>query len=187
MKTIRITELCHNIISKYIDSGMTVVDATVGNGHDTLFLSNTVGDSGKVFGFDIQEDAIKATKKLLDENSCSNTTLFNCSHCKIKEKLFENEINEIDFAIFNFGFLPKGDKNITTKTETSLLAVKNSIDILKSTGVLSLMLYTGHDEGKIEAKAIEDYIISHPKLKTFKISLPAINTAPYLLVAQKTL
>lgn len=55
----------HEIIKQALVSGDTVIDATVGNGNDTVVLAKAVGSMGKVYGFDIQEEAIDKTKEKL--------------------------------------------------------------------------------------------------------------------------
>lgn len=147
------TELAMNITLQYIKPDDIVVDATAGNGHDTLTLANAVGQNGKVFAFDIQNKALENTKALLEQHGVlSRVQLINDSHENLEKYL--NIEKEIFAIIFNLGYLPSGDKEITSKQETSILAVKAALNIVKCGGVICLVLYSGHDEGKREKEAI---------------------------------
>ena len=96
----------------------------MGKGKDTLYLSSI---ANKVYSFDIQDEAINQTKKLLEKNNVTNVTLIKDSHENIKEYVKEY----VTGVIFNLGYLPDGDKTVTTKTETSLKAINESLTILK--------------------------------------------------------
>lgn len=126
------------------------IDMTVGNGLDTLFLAK---NSKFVFGFDIQEKALDNTKKLLEENNLSNYKLFLCSHEFVKEHVLEKP----KLIIFNLGYLPGGNKCITTKTSSTMKALINSLDILEDDGRILIVCYS-HEEGKKESKSIIDYL-----------------------------
>lgn len=107
-------DFSHELLSQVVSYGDTVVDCTVGNGHDTLFLANLVGTDGTVYGFDIQPQAIENTKALLRKTppSAKNIFLYNISHSKVDEILPYQTM--ISAAIFNLGYLPGGDKTIVT-------------------------------------------------------------------------
>ena len=152
------------------------VDMTVGNGYDTLFLA---GISKKVFGFDIQNIAIENTSKLLKENNAYNYELFNVSHDKINGVLKKYKRN-IKLILFNLGYLPCGDKSITTKHESTLKAVINSLDMLDGNGFILIVFYP-HPEGKLEAKVVLDYLKQNNI--GYKEYRNTINEeAPYLVV-----
>ena len=145
----------NQIIENNVKSNDIVVDMTVGNGNDTLFLSKIV-NKGFVYGFDIQKDAINNTKKLLDKNNIINYKLFNESHDNIDITL-KNYIGKISLILFNLGYLPNGNKNITTKKETTLNALKKSINMLNNKGIILIVIYS-HKEGKEEEKEIKKYL-----------------------------
>lgn len=162
-----------------VTSNDYVVDMTVGNGNDTLFLANI---SKKVFGFDIQDIAIKNTTKLLEENNVDNYELFNISHDKIDIVLNKYK-NNIKLILFNLGYLPCGDKFITTNHETTLNAIKNGFDMLKNDGLILVVFYP-HPEGKLEAKVVLDYLNNYNL--NYKIYKNTPNEdAPYLVVISK--
>lgn len=171
-----ILNMVKKICSENITKNDYVVDMTVGNGNDTLFLSNI---SKKVFGFDIQDVAIENTKKILRENNVYNYELFNISHEKINDVLKEYEKN-IKIILFNLGYLPYGDKSITTNHKTTLNAVKNSFSMLSSNGLILIVFYP-HPEGKIEAQVVLEYLNKNKLKYTIYKNTPNMN-APYLIV-----
>lgn len=144
-----------NFILQHLKEGDTAADFTMGNGYDTLFLSKTVGEKGRVFAFDIQPSALESTQKRLSENGApENYTLICDSHHKAKDY-----INcKIKAGMFNLGYLPGGDKSVTTKRETTLEAVQAAIDLLAPDGILLIAVYPGHEEGEIEGELINDML-----------------------------
>ncbi|MDD2469916.1 MAG: class I SAM-dependent methyltransferase [Bacilli bacterium] len=133
-----------------------VIDATIGNGNDTLFLCDLV-DKGHVYGFDIQAEAITRTKKLLDDNNKQNYTLYKESHDKMLEILPHLE-KRVSVILFNLGYLPKGDKTITTSYKTSVKAIEHSLKLLNNEGICLIVIYPGHKEGKKEDIQINKYL-----------------------------
>ena len=134
----------------YIKENSVAVDCTCGNGHDTLWLSN---NCKKVYAFDIQPLAIEATSRLLDENGIKNAILINDSHTNINKYIEERP----DVIVFNLGFLPGGDKGITTKKDSSMEALKAALELLAVDGILSITMYPGHEEGALEQKMILEW------------------------------
>src|SRR5699024_8717751 len=157
----------HEVLKDTIISGDHVIDATVGNGNDTLLLAQLVGPLGKVYGFDIQNEAIKATgDKLLLTGQRPQVKLINDGHENIDQYLEEDE--KISAVTFNLGYLPKGDKSITTKPKTTLTAIKKSLNYLRRQGVLSIMVYSGH-EGGLEEKEEVDSLVTTLPLKRYNL------------------
>lgn len=172
-----------NMVKKICNENITnndyVVDMTIGNGNDTLFLANI---SKKVFGFDIQDVAIKNTQELLIENNVVNYELFNVSHDKINIVLSKYK-DRIKLILFNLGYLPCGNKNITTNHKTTLDAVKNSFSMLSYDGLILIVFYP-HPEGKLEAEYVIKYLNENNKY--YKIYRNTSNEeAPYLVVISK--
>lgn len=174
-----VLNMAKKICVENVTSNDYVVDMTVGNGNDTLFLANI---SKKVFGFDIQDIAIKNTTKLLEENNVDNYELFNISHDKIDIVLNKYK-NNIKLILFNLGYLPCGDKFITTNHETTLNAIKNGFDMLKNDGLILVVFYP-HPEGKLEAKVVLDYLNNYNLNYTIYKNTPN-EDAPYLVVISK--
>lgn len=143
----------HSLLKRTIINGDYVIDATVGNGGDTVLLAKLVGKKGHVFGFDIQSQAIKTTKeKLILTSLLEQVTLYNEGHENLD--LFIPKTSEIAAAVFNLGYLPKGDKQIITKGETTIQAVKSILPRLRKGGLLILTVYSGHPGGDLEKEAI---------------------------------
>lgn len=144
-----------SFILAHLKEGDVAADFTMGNGYDTLFLSQTVGASGKVFAFDIQESALASTKERLEKNNAPlNYTLIHDSHHNAKKYID----TPIKAGMFNLGYLPGGDKSITTKRETTLLAVETAISLLDSDGILLIAVYPGHKEGEIEGELVGELL-----------------------------
>jgi hypothetical protein len=121
------------------------IDMTVGNGHDTLVLAKLLPD-GYVFGFDIQKKAIEATQARVPQ-----AHLFHCSHTELKKIPLPTPPRLI---VYNLGYLPGGDKSITTQVETTLQSLSKALALLDLGGALSITCYPGHEEGKREEEAV---------------------------------
>src|SRR5690625_6363206 len=118
-----ILNYAHYLIQQSVTKGETVIDATCGNGNDTLFLSRLVGDEGHVLAFDIQDKAIDNTKERLSEELRHNVTVIQDSHENMPKYIDQKLTGNIGGAIFNLGYLSKGDKKISTKSESNITAL----------------------------------------------------------------
>ena len=144
-----------SFILQHLKEGDVAADFTMGNGHDTLFLSQTVGETGFVYAFDIQPSALISTeKRLIENNAPKNYKLICDSHHNAGEYIK----TPIKAGMFNLGYLPGGDKSITTKRETTLKAVETAIDLLDKDGILLIAVYPGHEEGEIEGELISEML-----------------------------
>lgn len=132
-------------ILAHLGEGDTAVDFTMGNGYDTVFLSQTVGKTGSVTAFDIQSDALISTEKNLRRNGCpDNWRLICASHDRANEFL----TGPIKAGMFNLGYLPgAGRKQLTTKRSTTLPAVDRALHMLGENSILLVAVYPGHPEG----------------------------------------
>ena len=172
----------HNLIDSYIKKNDIVVDATTGNGNDTLYLCNTV-EEGKVFGFDIQKQAIDNTDNLLKENKKRNYQLFQENH-KEMAKYLKDYIGKISLVLFNLGYLPNGDKTITTNYQSTIEAIKESLKLIHKKGMILLVIYPGHKEGLIESEKIKEFLNKNNyKYKEYHNTDNII--APYLIEISK--
>lgn len=161
MKLQRVLQFAKTLMENTIQSGDIAVDATLGNGHDTLFLAKLVGDSGKVFGFDIQESAVLNSKARLEENHVENrTVLFQKGHEHILESLPTIYHGKVKAAIFNLGYLPGSDKSIVTRPNTTIAAIEQLLEVMATEGVIVLVIYHGHSEGAIERDELMNYVQS---------------------------
>lgn len=150
-----ITDYVHQFVTSHIQNGSICVDATAGNGNDTVFLCEHAGMDGKVFAFDIQEAAIENTKKRVKESGYQNAEIIFDSHVNMKKYLEEKSV---DCILFNFGYLPGGNHAIATKASTSIEAIKEGLDCLKKDGIMGLCIYSGKDSGFEEKEAILNYL-----------------------------
>lgn len=187
------TELAMNITLNYVNKGDKVIDATAGNGHDTLVFARVVGDEGKVYAFDVQAQALENTGQLLLANDFSvmkvgtgdgattgtsrdadsgkeegvgvvdeaalaqeaNATvhLVEDSHEHMSKYCPEGEIAAI---MFNLGYLPLSDKSVSTSTVSTLIALQEALQLVKVGGIVTVVMYCGHEAGKVEKQAILD-------------------------------
>ena len=131
--------------------GARVIDATMGNGHDTLWLCQRVGDAGRVYAFDIQAAAVERTRaRLMAAGLAHRAELFCLGH----ERLAEAVPGPVDAVVFNLGWLPGAPHGVTTRTETTLLAAEAGLGLLKPGGLMTLCVYPGHPEGARELAAL---------------------------------
>ena len=170
-------------LSRHIKEGDTVVDMTMGNGHDTLWLSDKVGEHGRVFAFDIQQSALDSTRGLLEkEAGSSNYELILDSHSNVKKYVS----SPIKAAVFNLGYLPGGDKSVTTLLDTTLAAVTAAIDLLGPDGIVLIAVYPGHAEGRREGGALEEFLSGYDRKKYCVTCIKIINSpdSPYFIMVE---
>ena len=184
MKIDRITEVTHHLLQPHLHPGMRAIDATVGNGQDSCFLARHLGSEGHLLGFDIQETALAETRQRLNEQAprARVDLQFSC-HSKMAEHA---AAHSIDLIVFNLGYLPGADHQLTTTIETTLKALDASLELLKPKGLLSIVVYPGHPEGEREASGIKDWLSGLVGKQTVaSYRLQDRPTAPYLLQLQK--
>ena len=169
--------------------GDVVIDATVGNGNDTLFLSSLVGPSGKVFGFDIQKEALERTlSRLQKEKADENVQLFHSGHENLKELLPNEVFGKVKAAIFNLGYLPKGDHSIITKPNTTIEALEQLLEIMSPGGIIVLVIYYGHPGGEHEKDTILDYVHQLDQQKAHVLQYQFLNqknNPPFIIAIEK--
>lgn len=164
----------HELLEAVVTPGDTVVDATMGNGNDTLFLAQLVGETGHVYGFDVQETALLNTTKRLEEHQClKQAHLLLQGHETLGNVLAPEEA--VKAAIFNLGYLPKSDKSIVTHEETTIKALNELLIRLEEKGRIILVVYDGHDEGKVEKSAVLDFVQTLPQEKFSVLNYQFIN------------
>ena len=140
-------------ISQYLNPGDTAIDATCGNGHDTLALAQM--GAGKIYAFDIQETAIRNTELLLAEENIplDNVHLILDSHAHMCDHIKE----KVQVIVFNLGYLPAADKSIVTNAESTIKAVSEAMKLLKKDGLICISMYSGHPGGQEEKQALLDF------------------------------
>lgn len=183
----KITELAHLYLQQTINDGDRVVDATAGNGLDTLFLAGLVGTKGHVYAFDIQSEALTITKNKLSESGFGERVTLICDG---HEKLDFYIKEQVAAVIYNLGFLPGGDRDKTTRTETTLSSLGKALPLLKEGGLVVLVLYPGHREGKNEKDLLLKYCCKLSPRAYNVLYLRLINQPndpPELVVIQRNL
>lgn len=176
-------ELHKRFILEHLKEGDTAVDFTMGNGYDTAFLSKTVGAGGKVYSFDIQQAALDSTAKNLKEAGCpENYTLIKDSHHNVLNYVK----GPIKAGMFNLGYLPGGDKRITTMRETTMPAIQAAISLLDRDAILNVAVYPGHEEGDAEGKMITEHLSTLDRRKICCTQIKILNspTSPYFMVIE---
>lgn len=177
--------ISHHLARNRVKPGDRVVDATCGRGHDTAFLATLVGEQGTVLAFDIQEKAVKSTRKLLEQRGLADRVeVIHADHCFMERYVSE----AINFCMFNLGYLPGGDHMIKTTARTTVAAVENAIRLLGDAGSISMVCYTGHPGGLEELQALRDFLAGIPQkyLEVIEVSfLNQLNNPAILLLINK--
>lgn len=167
--------LSHDVLKEAVQKGDTVIDATMGNGHDTLFLCELVGETGRVLAFDVQQKAVESTRQRLEENGMmGRARLYHMGH----ERMDEAGVGDVSAIVFNLGWLPGGDKTITTLWETTQTALKKALALLKKNGVLLLCAYPGHAEGDRERAEVINFLASLPPQQYNVLHQRFLNAGP---------
>ena len=180
---IDLLDLQKHFILTHLKEGDTAVDFTMGNGHDTEFLSKTVGEGGRIFAFDIQEQALSSTSINLKAAGCPNNyTLILDSHHHVKNYV----TTPIKAGMFNLGYLPGGDKKITTLRSTTLPAIEAAISLMDRDAIILVAVYPGHEEGDAEGKLICEYLSSLSRYKVCATNIKILNspTSPYFIIIE---
>lgn len=180
----RAVEISHLFIRQVVASGDIVVDATAGNGYDTLFLSQLVGEEGMVIAFDIQEEALRETRIRLEEaGMVHRVKLYQTGH----ENMDRFISTPVKAVVFNLGFLPGGEAGLVTLPATTVKALEKSLDLLLPGGLICLVVYWGHPGGKEEKQAVEEFVsrLSQDVWDVTEILFPNRFQAPCIVVVQK--
>ena len=143
----KVTEIAHLLVRQVLQPGDLAVDATAGNGMDSVFLAGQVGSKGQVLTFDIQEEALALTaSKLKEQNMEQQVTLIQDGHEKLADYINE----PVTVFMYNLGYLPGGGSRITTRFDTTLRSIQQALVLLKQGGIITVIMYPGHREGKVE-------------------------------------
>ena len=173
-------EMARDFLAQVITQEDIVVDATMGNGHDTLFLAKL---AKQVYAFDIQEQALEKTSQRLQEAGLTNVELLLQGH-----ETVDQFVTEAKAAIFNLGYLPSADKSIITQPQTTLEALDKLCHMLVKGGRIAIMIYYGHEGGDIEKDAVMDFVSQLPQQEytaTIYRTLNQINNPPFLVMIEK--
>ena len=179
---ISLTRQAHQWLAERLQPGDQVIDATAGNGHDTRFLAEQVGPRGKVYAFDVQDDAITATGSRLQAHGLlSRVELIKASHADMASHIPRPCHGKLTACMFNLGYLPGSDKSIVTRAPDTLAALDQLHHLLQAGGVVSLLIYRGHSGGQEEYHCLQDHLCHTSGWGTLeRIGKPAHDTPPAL-------
>ncbi len=183
-----LTELAHTLVQAVLQPGDIAIDATAGNGHDTQFLAECVGPTGTVYSFDIQLAALAVTSMRLAAASLNNVILFQRSHAEMPSALRDVRPGTVTAVMLNLGYLPGGDKRLTTQTASTITAIRDGLTLLAPGGIMTIVAYPGHRSGADEAVAVEK-LLNDLSAAEFHVHEPSPTTvqsgAPRLFVVRK--
>ncbi|MBP2118994.1 SAM-dependent methyltransferase [Cohnella lubricantis] len=204
--------MAHRWVAERAEPGSIVVDATAGGGVDTLFLARTIGPGGHVYAFDVQEAALELTRERLDAEAAAvaaanaqgserqpaspgrrgglaPVTLLHAGHERMAELIAPEHHGRVRAVMFNLGYLPAegSDRDVMTRPETTLGAMNAALGLLAPRGVLTAVVYPGHDGGDLEAAAVGEWTAALPAsvAQTVLYRFPQKPDAPYLLALEK--
>lgn len=150
-RPVTLVEQAQRAIRKVVKPGDTVIDATAGNGHDTVFLAELVGVEGRVIAVDVQGSAIETTRRRLEERALHHVELLHQSHALP----LPVPPASVAAVMFNLGYQPGSDKSIVTRSETTTIAIDKALKLLKPGGVMTIVCYRGHAGGDDEDHSIQ--------------------------------
>lgn len=178
-------ELQKTFILQHLKEGDIAADFTMGNGHDTEFLCQSVGENGHVYAFDIQEQALLSTKeRLRSAGLYDRATLILDSHSNAAKYIDK----PLKASMFNLGYLPgSGKKQITTMRATTMPAVEFAIEQTAPGGIVLIAVYPGHEEGDAEGKMLYEKLGEYPRWQICCSIFKIINspTSPYFYIIEK--
>jgi tRNA A58 N-methylase Trm61 len=182
------------LVSQRLQPGDTAVDATVGTGADTLFLAQTCGRKGHVFGFDIQAEALSlAAERLAKARETgahlAPVSLYPRSHADMAAALPPEHHGRIGAVMFNLGFLPseQADKAVITLPDSTIAALEAGVELLRPRGIITTVVYPGHEGGSAEADCVERWAQGLPASAGQTIIYRQLQrpAAPFLIAFEK--
>lgn len=183
-----LTSKAHTIVRRAVVRGDAVLDATAGNGYDTVFLAGLT-ETQNVFAIDIQQTAIINTRERLREASLSGVQLLHGDHARELERIITavpQGITGFGAVMFNLGYLPGSNKIDTTQAESTVKALRLSEKILRPGGVITVIAYRGHSGGQEEAAAVLKLAEEFNECRTDVIESESSDpTSPVLIVFRK--
>lgn len=185
MKLERVLQYAQTLLKMSVSEGDIAVDATAGNGHDTLFLANLVGDDGYVYAFDVQKEAVDATlHRLLDHALEHRAIVLKDGHENVANYIHK----PVSAAIFNLGYLPGSNHDIVTKPNTTIQAIESLLKLLKVGGMIVLVVYHGHEGGKDERDEVIRYVSDLPQKHVHVLRYEFMNQKndpPFIIALEK--
>jgi ubiquinone/menaquinone biosynthesis C-methylase UbiE len=191
MGFVSVLSFAHRLLAQRIKPGDRVIDATLGTGVDTLQLARLVGKNGRVYGFDIQQQALDQTSVRLDNelpDASAFVELYLCSHAQMEAAIADNYHGSIAAVTFNLGYLPGAETETITMEASTISALEASLRLLRKGGIITVVLYTGHIGGTEEAEAVESWAQQLSPAGFQVVCYQFVNRsshAPYLLAIEK--
>ena len=179
--------LATDYMTRTLREGDAAIDATMGNGYDTQFLCGLVGESGHVYAFDVQQSALDNTAARLEAAGlCDRAELILDGH----QNMALHVHAPVRAVMFNLGWLPGAEHIVTTKTNTTIEAVKAAAQLLLPGGVMTICVYPGHEEGTRELDALLEWAAGLD-VRTYNVLhhhfICAAPNTPRLILIQKNL
>lgn len=188
-----ILDAAHDLAARGLEPGGIAIDATVGNGHDTLFLVQEVGQGGQVVGFDVQTEALQATREHVRAEApaaVDRLRLVHDGHEQMTSHVEEETRGRVGAVMFNLGYLPGSDHAVTTEAETTLDALRAAVDLLRVGGIITIVAYPGHEGGRVETEAVSEWAAALPQDAYRVLSyrfVNQVNDPPRLFAVEKRL
>lgn len=178
-------EMAKRLLTEKLPQVRFAVDATAGNGHDTLFLARLTPPQAVIWAFDVQAAALENTGKLLSKHRLDHKVrLVNDCHSQIHLHVRQ----PLDAVTYNLGYLPGGDKGLTTREETTIASLTHVLPMLALGGLISIVAYPGHPAGKMEQEAVRSFLAGLPQTE-FTVGcwsmLNQRNDPPLLYIIQR--
>lgn len=192
MGFLSVLSYAHQLVAARVQPGDTAIDATVGTGADTLFLAKAAGKRGRVYGFDIQQEALHCARRRLEENaspSLAEVSLLLQGHEQMREAVPDMLHGKVAAVMFNLGYLPSegADPTVITHTDSTLVALDAALQLLRPRGILTAVLYPGHTGGSEEAEAVLQWASALPVSSGQSIIYRQLQRAasPYVVAVEK--
>jgi threonine dehydrogenase-like Zn-dependent dehydrogenase len=185
-----VLQYARRVVESVVNSGDIAVDATVGQGHDTLVLAQLVGETGKMYGFDIQEAAIAIAQDRIHTTLGRKHSVnwVHGSHEFMLEAIPAEWLGQVSAVMFNLGYLPGFNHQLTTSSQSTLAGLDAAIQLLRSAGVITIVAYTGHEGAQEEADAVLNWASTLSQKQFSVLSyqyINQINHPPFLLVVER--
>lgn len=190
MGFVSVLSYVHQLLAQRVELGDTVVDATLGTGVDAVYMAKLVGPRGSVYGFDIQQAALDQTQQRLEKAWLTDAPVHMslCSHALMEAAVPQDRHGKVAAVTFNLGYLPGADTAIITEQESTIPALEAALRLLRKGGIVTIVLYSGHDGGSEEAAAVERWASQLPLAAFQVLRYQFANrsaSAPYLLALEK--
>lgn len=192
MGFLSVLSYAHQLVAARVQPGDTTIDATVGTGADTLFLAKAAGRRGRVYGFDIQQEALQLARRRLDEDespSLAEVSLLLQGHEQMRKAVPDKLHGKVAAVMFNLGYLPSegADPSVITHTDSTLAALDTALYLLRPRGILTAVLYPGHAGGGEEAEAVLKWASALPVSSGQSIIYRQLQRAasPYVVAVDK--